>query len=72
MDYEAAHNGNGRTIFFSALRHPVEAVGPKVEIRNLQGAYKVGDYVDYRVRITYEDEAHLVVKQVEVLEKLAK
>jgi len=72
MDYEATHNGTGRNIYFSALRQPVEVIGPTVEIRDLQGAYKVGDYVDYKVRITYEDEAHSTVKQVDVLQKLTK
>jgi hypothetical protein len=72
MAYEATHGGDRRTIFYSYLSQPTEVLGPNVTVCNLQGAFNVDEHIDYKAKITYEDEAHLIVKDVEILEKVTR
>jgi hypothetical protein len=72
MDYEKVHGGDCGNIFFSRLSPPIEVVGPRVQIHDLQGSSRRCGYQDYRVKIAYTDEKYFVVDWVEVLESRAK
>jgi hypothetical protein len=70
VTYEEERTGEKKNIFYSSLLGPKETISPTAGIYKLQGAYKVGDYVDYKVLITFEDESRTIVKSIEIIEKL--
>jgi hypothetical protein len=72
MDYEKTHGGDCGNIFFSRLSQPIEVVGPRARIHDLQGSSRRCGYQDYRVKIAYADDKCFVVDSVEVLEKRTK
>jgi hypothetical protein len=69
MDYEKAHGGKCGSIVYSGMSAPYQFVGPHVEIIRLQGSSSKCGRLDYKVKITYEDNRR-IAKQVEVLEKI--
>jgi hypothetical protein len=71
MDYEQAHGGTCGNIFFSSLSQPIKVVAPRVHICTLQGSSSGCGHQDYKVKVTYEDDACSIVNGVEVLEKMA-
>jgi hypothetical protein len=72
MDYEKAHGGKCGSIIVSGLSAPIEDLEPRVVVCKIQGSSTDCGYMDYRARITYEDDSRRVVKKVEITEKVAR
>jgi hypothetical protein len=69
-DYEKAQGDSCGHIMFSSIVGPMQTPEPHVEICKLQGSCSKCGYLDYRVRITYADDANFVVKTAEILERM--
>ena len=69
MDYEKAHGRDCGSIFFSSLSTPTQSPEPRVQICKLQGSSKECGYQDYKVRISFKDDACFTVKTVEILDR---
>jgi hypothetical protein len=72
QDYETANGGNCGHILFSSIVGPLETPAPRVQICKLQGSSQGCGYQNYKVRVTYADDACMIVKTVEVLERMGK
>lgn len=69
-DYEKAHGDSCGHIMFSSIVGPMQKPEPHVEICKLQGSSSRCGYLNYKVRVTYADDADFVVKTVEILERM--
>ena len=72
-DYEKEKGGDCGNMSYSRLgQQPVEVVGPRVRIYELQGSSRKCGYRDYRAKIEYADDECFVVSRVEILEKISR
>ena len=71
MDYEHSHGGKCGIISLYGMSGPILKSAPDAEICSLQGSSSVCGKLNYKVRITYTDQRHDEVKEVEILQKLA-
>jgi hypothetical protein len=66
-DYETAHGGRCADVAFSRLLEPGHKISGSVHFNTIEGVSPTCDRRSYHTRITFDDAARTVAKQVEVL-----
>lgn len=70
VDYEKARGGKCGTISYYGIGH-IQTEEPSVWICELKGKSRECGILEYKARITFTDKSNRVVKQVEILQKIA-